>query len=158
MDKLLTFAELTGANKLRCERDFAEPLNDSSSYTPADWALSVVEEIGEVAAAVLGATGKKRRKAHLTMADVGDEIADAVIYLDLLATRIGFDLGYLVWKKFNAVSERIGSAVKLGDIQTCEPWCFAIGWRDGWHGAHPCSDKCRDAGRPLNPSDHKDKL
>ncbi len=118
----LAFSELKSANQLRCERDFNERLDDTSTYTPADWVLSVVEETGEIAGAILGATGKKRSKKHLTMADVGNEIADAVIYLDLLATRLGMNLGDLVVAKFNATSARMDppSDIRLGVSQrTC---------------------------------------
>lgn len=113
----LTFAAFSAANRLRCERDFGEPLDASSQYTPAHWALTVAEEVGEIAAAVLGVAGLKKRKAHLTVADIGDEIADAVSYLDLLATRLGLDLSTVLAGKFNRVSERIGSDVRIDGRQ-----------------------------------------
>lgn len=45
--------------------------------------------------------------------DIGKEIADVVTFCDLLATRYGFNLGKLVLDKFNEVSERIGSDVRM---------------------------------------------
>ena len=47
------------------------------------------------------------------MEDLGDEIADVVVYADLLATRMGFNLGDLVRRKFNKVSDRKGTDIKL---------------------------------------------
>ncbi len=119
----MTFAAFSAANRLRCERDFGEPLDASSQYTPAHWALTVAEEVGEIAAAVLGVAGLKKRKAHLTVADIGDEIADAVSYLDLLATRLGLDLSTVLVGKFNRVSERIGSDVRIvaATVESADP-------------------------------------
>lgn len=109
----MTFREFSAANRLRCARDFGEPLDETSAYGPVEWALMIAEEAGEVAGAVIGAVGLKVRKSHLTAKDVGDEIADVIAYCDLLAGRMGLDLETIVRNKFNRVSERIGSAVKL---------------------------------------------
>lgn len=46
-------------------------------------------------------------------ARLADEIADVVIYADLLATRIGRSLGDCIRAKFNEKSKEIGSVVKL---------------------------------------------
>lgn len=47
--------------------------------------------------------------------EVGKELADVVIYADLLATKLGLSLGECVKQKFNEVSERFGSKVKFDD-------------------------------------------
>lgn len=44
---------------------------------------------------------------------IGHELADVVIYLDLLAARLGIDLGAAVIEKFNMTSQKIGSKEKL---------------------------------------------
>jgi NTP pyrophosphatase (non-canonical NTP hydrolase) len=73
--------------------------------------VCVQEEVGELAAAVLGVTGEKARKAHLTDADILDAVADAMTYLSLVASTVGCDdLESLLGKTFNMVSERAGSA------------------------------------------------
>lgn len=80
----------------------------------------VQEEVGELAGAVLGMTGEKKRKAHLTASDVLDAVADAMTYLSLVARSAGCeDLEGLLGSTFNMVSDRAGSAIKttLG----CEP-------------------------------------
>lgn len=73
----------------------------------------VQEEVGELAAAVLGVTGEKKRKAHLTNDDVLDAVADAMTYLSLVAATAGCtDLEKLLGDTFNMVSDRAGSAIK----------------------------------------------
>ena len=46
--------------------------------------------------------------------EVSDELADTVIYLDLLAFRLGIDLGAAVGDKFNRTSQRVDSSVRIG--------------------------------------------
>lgn len=75
--------------------------------------VCVQEEVGELAAAVLGVTGEKKRKAHLTNADVLDAVADAMTYLSLVAGSVGCtDLEKLLGDTFNMVSDRAGSSIK----------------------------------------------
>jgi len=75
--------------------------------------VCVQEEVGELAAAVLGVTGEKKRKAHLTNADVLDAVADAMTYLSLVASNVGCtDLEALLGSTFNMVSDRCGSKLR----------------------------------------------
>jgi len=77
--------------------------------------VCVQEEVGELAAAVLGVTGEKARKSHLTNDDVLDAVADAMTYLSLVASKAGCDdLETLLAKTFNMVSDRVGSSRKVG--------------------------------------------
>lgn len=94
-------------NKLRAE-DFA----------PEHSLLGLVaccqEEVGELASAALGVTGEKKRKAHLTNADILDAVADAMTYLSLVASHVGCDdLEGLLEDTFNKVSDRMISSRKL---------------------------------------------
>ena len=74
----------------------------------------VQEEVGELSAAVLGVTGEKKRKAHLTNDDVLDAVADAMTYLSLVAGAVGCtDLQGLLGRTFNMVSERAGSVMRV---------------------------------------------
>ena len=76
--------------------------------------MCVQEEVGELAAAVLGVTGEKKRKAHLTNDDVLDAVADAMTYLSLVAGAVGCtDLQGLLGRTFNMVSERAGSKLRV---------------------------------------------
>lgn len=76
--------------------------------------VCVQEEVGELAGAVLGVTGEKKRKAHKTREDVLDAVADAMTYLSLVAGSVGCeDLEALLADTFNMVSERCGSKIKV---------------------------------------------
>ncbi len=76
--------------------------------------VCVQEEVGELAAACLGVTGEKKRKAHLTNNDVLDAVADAMTYLSLVASSVGCDdLEALLGNTFNMVSDRAGSSIKV---------------------------------------------
>ena len=43
------------------------------------------------------------------------ELADVVTYLDILAFRLGIDLGNAVIEKFNFISNRVKSPIKIHD-------------------------------------------
>lgn len=101
----LDFAHLRAVNVARCEAAF----NRLYDWSPTDWACAVAGEVGEACNLIK----KIRRHDSVDPCDVGDELADAVIYIDLLAARLGIDLGAAVRRKFNLVSDRVGSAVRL---------------------------------------------
>lgn len=101
----LTFMDLCVANAKRCE-DVFHPIE---SWTPTDWACAMAGEAGEACNLVK----KLRRGEDIQPGAIGHELADVVIYADLLCTRLGINLGELVRSKFNVVSERRGSEVKL---------------------------------------------
>ena len=76
--------------------------------------VCVQEEVGELAGAVLGATGEKARKVGKTNEDVLDAVADAMTYLSLVASKAGCeDLEALLGTTFNMVSDRAGSDIKV---------------------------------------------
>lgn len=94
----LTFRDLRIANLDRCLYAF-HALED---WSPTDWGTAVAGEVGEA----LNLIKKMRRGEPIERNAVAMELADAVIYLDLLAARLGIDLGRAVAYKFNRVSER----------------------------------------------------
>lgn len=112
---LLTFIRLREANLLRCRGTW----HDENEWTLTDWATAAAGEMGEACNVVK----KLRRVSSDTdysldqSADLrealADEIADTVIYLDLLAARAGFSLAGIIRKKFNETSEKVGSEVRL---------------------------------------------
>jgi NTP pyrophosphatase (non-canonical NTP hydrolase) len=117
-DTPLTFATFSATNRERCESPdgFGHPL---SGWSVSDWFLAATGEFGEAANKAKklnrvrdGIPGNTETEAELR-AGLGDEIADAVIYLDLLAQSEGFDLGTLVASKFNRTSEKIGAPHRL---------------------------------------------
>lgn len=114
----LTFNALREANTLRLpqfkngrgEPAHSEP--DGSNWCLAQWCNAVCGEIGEAANLI-----KKIERGDITLdearADLGKEFADVVTYLDILAMRAGVDLGQATMAKFNEVSERVGSTVRV---------------------------------------------
>lgn len=113
----LTFDDLRIVNVTRCER-FFHPLND---WTPAEWACAVAGEAGEVCNAVKKLrrvrdgtnTSKDPQSEAEAVAAIADELADTIIYCDLLAARLGIHLNDAVRKKFNEVSDRMRCYIKL---------------------------------------------
>ena len=115
----LSFTDLRAANETRCERAF-HPIG---AWSLTDWATAAAGELGEACNVI-----KKMRRFEGSHNDpalnidpasedgkrlLAHELADTVIYLDLLAARAGIDLGEAVREKFNLVSERVGSSVRL---------------------------------------------
>lgn len=101
----LTFKTLRAVNLARCEQAF-HPLD---SWSATDWACAMGGECGEA----LNLIKKLRRGELITREEIGKELADVVIYADLLATRLGINLGEAVIQKFNEVSDRVGSDIVL---------------------------------------------
>lgn len=98
---MISFDELRQKNITRCP-DYGFAVEDKS---PVEWFDRVWDEVLELAHAV---------ESHDTSTrDIGKEIADVVTFCDLLATRYGFNLDKLVLDKFNEVSERVGSDVRM---------------------------------------------
>jgi NTP pyrophosphatase (non-canonical NTP hydrolase) len=84
--------------------------DDGRDWSPAQWLQAVVGELGEYAN-----LRKKVERGDFTMAearpDLADELADIVIYLDILAFQLGVDLGEAVTSKFNKTSKKVGVEV-----------------------------------------------
>ena len=126
----LTFNTLRGANKARLpefknkhgQQAHSEP--DGSDWSPAQWLQAVVGELGEYAN-----MRKKYERGDLTAEEfavgAAKELADIQTYLDILALRAldlpgrphptGIDLGKATEAKFNEVSERVGSRIRIYD-------------------------------------------
>lgn len=116
----LRFDQLRAANVARLplfkngkgEQAHSQP--DGSDWSDSDWLMAVTGELGELAN-----LRKKVLRGDLSMDEarpmLADELADVATYLDILAMRMGIDLGAAVASKFNRVSERVGCNVKLLD-------------------------------------------
>lgn len=106
----LTFKKLSRTNKRRCRRAF----HSLSSWTETDWACALAGEVGELCNFI---KKRRRRPNKKEMArlkhEAAKEIGDVICYLDLLASRMGIDLEKAVIEKFNEVSDRKGSKIKL---------------------------------------------
>jgi len=114
----LTFSELREANVERLpqfKNSKGEPAHsepDGSDWKLSAWCNAVTGELGELANKI-----KKVERGDYTLEemkeDLGKELADVQTYLDILAFRIGIDLGEATVNKFNEVSDRVGCDVKL---------------------------------------------
>lgn len=114
----LTFDALRGANKARLPQfknkhgELAHSKPDGSDWSPAQWLQAVVGELGEYAN-----VRKKYERGDLTLeefqVEAAKELADVQTYLDILAMQVGVDLGRATTDKFNEVSVRVGSTIRL---------------------------------------------
>ena len=121
----LTFAQLRAANRARLplfKNKLGQPAHskpDGSDWSDAQWLQAVVGEVGEYAN-----LRKKYDRGDIGPAtflrEAADELADIQTYLDILAFRLGIDLGAATLSKFNRVSERVGCDVRLAE-STHEP-------------------------------------
>jgi len=100
-------------NRARCEaaNGFRHALDD---WSEAEWMNAALGELGEAAGALKelhrqrdGVPGKGLTPEQIKQ-NIADEIADTVIYLDLLAQRIGVDLSTAIRSKFDRTSQKIG--------------------------------------------------
>lgn len=136
----LTFDELRKANITRLpqfkngkgEPAHSEP--DGSDWLLSGWSNAVEGEHGEVGEALidfmlyakiqvfLGRAANDIKKIErgdttleLKRQTLADEFADVQTYLDILAFRCGIDLGEATVKKWNAVSAKVGSPLRIGE-------------------------------------------
>jgi hypothetical protein len=115
---------LRRANVARCE-DVFHSLNN---WSVNDWSCATVGEIGEAVEVfgkilqILNTAKKLRRSEQGTfnnetleqlIKQLTNEIADIIIYADLLAARLKIDLAKAVIVKFNEVSDKRGSNIKI---------------------------------------------
>lgn len=102
---IISFNELRQKNIDRCPH-YGHTVEERS---PLEWYDRIWDEILE-----LGHTVESYdMDFNTTTRDIGKEIADVVTFCDLLATRYGLNLGKLVLDKFNEVSERVDSDVRM---------------------------------------------
>jgi NTP pyrophosphatase (non-canonical NTP hydrolase) len=108
----LSFFQLSVANYSRCERWHPKGI---SSWSLSDWATATVGEVGEACNIIKkmnrlrdGLVGNQGDDADVDVlkSKLGYELADAVIYLDLMAQAAGLSLEDCVRDKFNIVSIR----------------------------------------------------
>lgn len=101
----LTFSEFREANVSRCESVY----HLVKDWSPCDWMTALTGEVGELANEIK----KLRRGDNVPRENLRHEIGDVIAYIDLLAASLDIDLGEASREKFNIVSERVGSGIKL---------------------------------------------
>lgn len=111
----LTFKRLAEQNRSRCNRWHPKGIEE---WSVSDWAVATTGELGEACNAI-----KKLRRIeddlpnrndpdrHIATiaeakATIGSELADTLIYLDMLAQRLDINLEEAVCAKFNKVSTK----------------------------------------------------
>lgn len=108
----LTFRDLRTVNTRRNSESFKQ----CASWTLADWGNAMAGETGEACNVIK----KIRRGDHpleSMRGKLASELADVVLYCDLLASEAGIDLGEACARKFNEVSQRVGSKLSLNVLE-----------------------------------------
>lgn len=116
----LSFKTLREANLARlptfrnAKGEFAHSQSDGSDWLLSQWSNAVLGELGEAANII-----KKIERGDFSLDEarisLAKEFADVVAYLDILAHRAGIDLGEATRAKFNEVSVRVGSPIRIID-------------------------------------------
>jgi NTP pyrophosphatase (non-canonical NTP hydrolase) len=113
----LTFAELRRVNVTRCERWHGP---GSDPWTAADWSNATCGEAGELANVIkkirrheTGAVNEGDPSMDKLLVMAAEEMADVVIYVDLLARYLNVDLAEAIKAKFNKVSVKYGFPERL---------------------------------------------
>lgn len=99
----LTFNELRRADVERSRVSF--PM--CADWTSRDWACALSGEVGEAC----NLLKKELRDGKLDKTELAKELADAVVYIDMLAAKYDIDLAEAVVSKFNEVSVRVSSPI-----------------------------------------------
>lgn len=105
MQTNLTFDLLRQANTNRSQ----EKVFPSQDWSLAQWACAMAGEAGEACNVVK----KTFRGDDVAKDALAKELADVVIYADLLAKAAGINLGEAVIDKFNEVSLKRGAIARL---------------------------------------------
>lgn len=113
----MRFEYFSKTNRKRCLKVF----HSIDSWTVAEWGVAVAGEAGEICNAIKklrrledgNNTAKDPQTREEAVQAIADEIADTIIYADLLAAKLGIDLEEAIVKKFNEVSRRMNSSIEL---------------------------------------------
>lgn len=114
----LTFNTLRQANIKRLplfKNKKGEPAHtslDGSDWIPAQWLQAITGELGEYAN-----VRKKYERGDMSEEEFKElatkELADVQIYLDILAFRLGINLGQATIQKFNQKSQELEIPIKI---------------------------------------------
>ena len=107
---MMDFKEFSRLNASRCER-----WHTDRPWSLSDWATATAGELGEACNIIkkmnrnrdqiIGNDGPENDSAFMSDC-LAEELADTLIYVDLLANAAGIDLESAVIAKFNKVSEK----------------------------------------------------
>jgi NTP pyrophosphatase (non-canonical NTP hydrolase) len=87
---------------------------ESLSY----WGNAIAGELGEACNVIKKLERERAGQAgsRATVEDLANELADVLIYLDLLAIATGIDLDAAVARKFNKTSEKLGFKTRMVEL------------------------------------------
>jgi NTP pyrophosphatase (non-canonical NTP hydrolase) len=115
----LTFATFSAVNRERCESPDGFG-HDLHSWSTSDWFTAVLGELGE-AANIAKKLNRHRdgirgnTEGYNALRDkLRKELGDTFVYLDLLAQRLGISIGAAAVEVFNAKSDALGCAIRIG--------------------------------------------
>lgn len=98
--------QLHEVNETRSEIAFGFPLSD---WSPMEWGCAIAGEAGELA----NFLKKRVRDGVDNKEEIAKEMADVIIYIDLLSSLLNIDLPAAIRGKFNEVSDRKNVDIKL---------------------------------------------
>lgn len=123
---MLTLKMLRAANIARlpvfknARGEYAHEKLDGSDWSLAEWFLAVTGELGE-AANILKKFNRSDFSEETFRELFADELADVIIYLDILAHRADIDLETAIVTKWNATSARMDCPLRInpytGEVQ-----------------------------------------
>lgn len=119
----LSFPRLHSVNADRARRWHRGFPNEENGWVGSDWSNAMAGEAGEACNVVkklrrldfgyAGKHGRGREDREGLLRKLAEELADTLIYADLLASFYGIDLGAAVVAKFNQVSDEEGFPERL---------------------------------------------
>jgi len=95
----LDFYSLREANVMRCNEVF----HKLDRWNPMEWGCAASGEMGELCNLLKKKYG---RNEDILLSEIADEIADTIIYLDLLSARLEINLGEAIMSKFDRTSKK----------------------------------------------------
>jgi NTP pyrophosphatase (non-canonical NTP hydrolase) len=102
----LTFAKLRQKNLQRVGE-----IHNCGQWQYPEWVMAVCGELGEMANILKKVKRGSKKWNKTTKLAVQREIADTLIYLDLLAQSLDIELDIAVIEKFNLVSKKYSSKI-----------------------------------------------
>ena len=121
MDLSLTDLRIANAN-----RNVEAFEGSHTQWNPAEWGCALGGECGEL----LNLLKKQRRGEPIPHVMIAEELADIILYADLLADHLGINLSTAIIHKFNKTSDRIGANVKLPTDGLVELFSTTMQYRD----------------------------
>lgn len=110
----LEFDNFSYLNAKRCEEDFGRKVGPETAPIHS---LAACGEVGEMAQEMKRMMDNHPNgKPYPSTEEIERllmEAADAFTYLDLIASHFGYRFSDMIVKKFNIVSDRVGSKIKI---------------------------------------------